>query len=213
MDGTIVDTEPYWIAAEGELVAEFGGRWTAADAHSIVGFDLLDAARELRDRGGVALEAPTIVERLLDSVIGKCRSELPWRPGARELLDDARRQGVPAVLVTMSWRRLADSVLDAAPDGVFVGSVTGDEVDCGKPDPEPYVRAASIIGVGPAECLAVEDSPTGVASAVAAGCATVAVPHIVDVAPRDGLALRSTLVGETVGSLWSAAEAARRVTG
>ncbi|MEL6891889.1 MAG: HAD hydrolase-like protein, partial [Actinomycetota bacterium] len=48
MDGTLVDTEPYWIASERELAAEFGGRWTEDDAHSIVGFDLLDAADQLR---------------------------------------------------------------------------------------------------------------------------------------------------------------------
>ena len=56
MDGTLVDTEPYWIASEHRLVAEHGDTWTDADAHSLVGFDLLDAAHELRDRGGVTLE-------------------------------------------------------------------------------------------------------------------------------------------------------------
>lgn len=149
MDGTIVDSEPYWIASEHALVAEFGGTWGAEDAHSVVGFDLLDAAVELRDRGGVDLEPPVIVDRLLDSVIAKCAEELPWRPGARELLIEARDAGVPCVLVTMSWRRLADAVLAEAPQGVFVGSVTGDEVANGKPAPDPYLAAAELIGVDP----------------------------------------------------------------
>ncbi len=56
MDGTLVDTEPYWIECEHELVEEFAGTWSSADAHSIVGFDLLDAAVILRDRGGVRLD-------------------------------------------------------------------------------------------------------------------------------------------------------------
>ncbi|MEM9038735.1 MAG: HAD family phosphatase [Actinomycetota bacterium] len=210
MDGTVVDTEPYWMASEMALVAEFGGTWTDDDAHSIVGFDLLDSAEQLRVRGGVDLAPHAIVERLLDSVIERCRVELPWRPGARELLLDAGRREVPAVLVTMSWRRLAGAVLDAAPPGVFAGSVTGDEVDRGKPHPEPYLRAAASLGVEPATCLAIEDSPTGIAAAVSAGCATVAVPHMVPVDDEAGRVVVETLVGTDVAGLWRVAEGARR---
>ena len=195
MDGTLVDTEPYWIACEFDLVAEFGGSWNADDAHSIVGFDLLDAAAELRARGGVGLEPTEIVERLLDGVIAKVADELPWRPGAPELLAECVAADVPCALVTMSWRRLADAVLRAAPEGSFVASVTGDEVSNGKPDPEPYLAAAAALGVNPAECVAIEDSPTGVAAARAAGCATLGVPHVVSVPPADGLVLADSLVG------------------
>lgn len=201
MDGTIVDSEPYWIATEHELVAQHGGMWSPEDAHSIVGFDLLDAGAELRDRGGVTMEPKDIVEWLLDRVIAKCRENLPWRPGARDLLVQARDAGVPCVLVTMSWRRFADAVLDEAPDGVFVGSVTGDEVVNGKPAPDPYLTAATLLGVDPADCIAIEDSPTGAASAMAAGCRTLAVPHVVDVEPRPGLTIWQTLEGRTLTEL------------
>ncbi|WP_420452553.1 HAD family hydrolase [Ilumatobacter sp.] len=201
MDGTIVDSEPYWIRTEGELVAEFGGTWSAADAHSIVGFDLLDAAAELRSRGGVDLEPPAIVERLLDGVVERCRHRLPWRPGARELLEEVRDAQVPCVLVTMSWRRFADAVLAAAPAGAFSGSVTGDEVEHGKPAPDPYLAAAALVGVDPARCVAIEDSPTGVASAVAAGCTTIAVPHVVAVPEIDGVHVVDTLDGVGLAEL------------
>ena len=201
MDGTIVDSEPYWIESEFGLVAEFGGTWSSDDAHSIVGFDLLDAAAELRDRGGVALEPEDIVDRLLDRVIGKCREHLPWRPGARDLLIEARDAGVPCVLVTMSWRRFADAVIEAAPDGVFVGSITGDEVANGKPAPDPYLAAAALIDVDPTRCVAIEDSPTGVASALAAGCRTLAVPHVVAVEQRAGLTVWESLEGRTLADL------------
>ena len=201
MDGTIVDSEPYWIRTEHELVEDFGGTWGADDAHSIVGYDLLDAAVELRDRGGVDLEPPVIVERLLDGVIDKCGERLLWRPGARDLLVEVRDAGIPCVLVTMSWRRFADAVIEAAPDGVFAGSITGDEVANGKPAPDPYLAAADLVGVDAARCVAIEDSPTGVASALAAGCTTVAVPHVVDVAPRPGLTVWSTLEGRTLADL------------
>ena len=201
MDGTIVDSEPYWIATEHELVESFGGTWGPADAHSVVGFDLLDAAVELRDRGGVQMEPSAIVEHLLDGVIAKCQDHLPWRPGARELLIEARDAGVPCVLVTMSWRRFADAVLAEAPNGVFVGSITGDEVENGKPAPDPYLVAARLLEVDPAECVAIEDSPTGVASALAAGCRTIAVPHVVDVDPRPGLTIWTGLEGRTLADL------------
>lgn len=201
MDGTLVDTEPYWIACEHALVEEFGGTWTDADAHSIVGFDLIDGATELRDRGGVRLEPEAIVERLLDGVIERAAEALPWRPGAQELLIACADAGIPCALVTMSWRRLADAVLAAAPHGSFVASVTGDEVTNGKPDPEPYLAAAAALGADPAWCVAIEDSPTGVASALAAGCATLGVPHVVAIAPAPGLTTVGSLTAVTVADL------------
>ena len=193
MDGTLVDTEPYWIACEFELVEEFGGTWSDDDAHSIIGADLLDAARVLRDRGGVALEPAQIVERLLDGVIARIAERLPWQPGVRNLLDECRAAGIPCMLVTMSWRRLADAVIAAAPAGAFVGSVTGDEVANGKPHPEPYLAAAAALHAAPARCIAIEDSPTGTRSALAAGCRTVGVPHVVALEPEPGLAIVPTL--------------------
>ena len=186
MDGTLVDTEPYWMAAELELVREFGGRWTEADARSIIGFDLLDAAAVLRDRGSVRLEPTEIVERLHAGVLTRIRERMPWRPGARRLLTELHRQGVPCALVTMSWRPLVDAVLDALAPIRFEVVVTGDTVTNGKPHPEPYVRAATELGVDPVQCVAIEDSPTGVTSAAAAGCVVVAVPNLVGIEPAVG---------------------------
>ena len=201
MDGTLVDTEPYWIACEHELVARHGGTWSDADAHSIVGFDLLDAGRVLRDRGGVDMEPAEIANWLLDGVIAKVAEELPWRPGVPELLAECVSAGLSCAMVTMSWRRLADAVIGAAPAGSFVASVTGDEVTNGKPHPEPYLAAAAALGVDPAQCVAIEDSPTGVASALAAGCATLGVPHVVPVAAAPGLTLVESLAGVDLATL------------
>ncbi len=201
MDGTLVDTEPYWFESEFELVAEFGDTWSEDDARSLVGFDLLDSAHELRSRGGVRLEPVEVVERLLDGVIARVAHRLPWRPGAPELLAECVTAGIPCVLVTMSWRRLADAVIASAPPWSFVASVTGDEVSRGKPDPEPYLAAAALLAVDPGECVAIEDSPTGVASALAAGCATLGVPHVVPITPAAGLTLVDSLVGVRLDDL------------
>lgn len=181
MDGTIVDTEPYWIECEYELVAEFGGQWDQEKAHSLVGNDLRVSAAIIRDRGGVDLPIDDIVNRLLDGVIARVQRKVPWRPGARETLAELRKAGIPCALVTMSWARFADAVVKALPPGSFDVVITGDEVTHGKPHPEPYLKAASRLGVRAKHCVAIEDSPTGVRSAVAAGCRTFAVPNVVDI--------------------------------
>ncbi len=181
MDGTLVDTEPYWISAEHGLVEAYGGTWSEDYAHQLVGNDLMVSAHFIREHAPVELDVVQIVEELLLRVIDQVREHMPWRPGARELLDDLQRWGVPSALVTMSWRSLADAVVDALPPGTFAAVITGDEVEHGKPHPEPYLAAARALGVGVNECVALEDSPTGVRSAAEAGVPTIAVPHVVAV--------------------------------
>ncbi len=196
MDGTLVDTEPYWFAAERDLVEEFGhGDWPNHLAEGMVGFDLLDGAAYLQERGGVELPAREIVDRLLDGVIARLHRRIPWRPGARELLAELNDAGVPCALVTMSWRRFVDPVLAALPPGSFIASITGDEVPAGhgKPGPTPYVLGAEACGVAPEDCLAIEDSPTGVRSALAAGCRVLGVPNVTDLQPAQGLTLVDSL--------------------
>lgn len=210
MDGTLVDTEPYWIETEHELVAEFGGTWSHEDAQSIIGFDLLAAGVVLRERGGVDLDPPAIVERLLDGVVDRLqRRGVPWRPGASTLLAECREAGIPCALVTMSWRRFADAVMTTVPEGSFVLSMTGDEVDNGKPHPEPYVQASAALGVDPTECVAIEDSRTGVASALAAGCATLGVPHVVTLSAAPGLTIVESLAEIDLAFLRSLVASAR----
>ena len=199
MDGTIVDTEPYWFAAEYEVVAQHGDSWSDEHARALVGFDLLDSGRYMIEHGGVRLTPHEIVELLLDSVVANVKREVPWRPGARELLADVRANQIPTALVTMSWRRFATEVVEALPSGAFDVSVVGDDVERGKPHPDPYLLAAERLGVDITRCLAIEDSPTGVASALAAGATVLAVPHHVDVPMRDGegnrMIRRTTLEG------------------
>jgi len=181
MAGTLVDTEPYWLRAETDLVAAHGGTWSAADAQAVVGFDLLDSAAYIRRVGGVDMEPVEIVERMMDRVIEQMADDPPWQPGALELLAALGDEGIPCVLVTMSWRRLADAVVEMLPAGSFAGVVVGDEVPLGKPHPEPYLAAARLVPADPTDCVALEDSPTGARSARAAGCVVVAVPHVVEV--------------------------------
>ena len=186
LDGRLVDTEPYWIEQEYALVAEFGGSWNDEHAHSLVGNDLIVSARYIARHGGVPLAPEEIIERLLDGVVAQVRRHIPWRPGARELLDGLRAQAIPCALVTMSYQRLAQAVVESLPPGTFSAVVAGDDVANGKPHPEPYLTAAARLGVAPGECVAIEDSPTGVESAVAAGVHVLAVEHLLPIPAGPG---------------------------
>ncbi len=136
------------------------------------------------------------------------RGAVPWRPGARELLAALREAGVPTALVTMSYRRFVEPVLEQLPAGSFDAVVTGDEVERGKPHPDPYLRAAALLGVPPADCVALEDSPTGAASAEAAGCRVLVVPHHVPVPAGERRAFAPTLSDLGVADLVALADTA-----
>ncbi len=201
MDGTLVDTEPFWMRAETELVTSHGGTWTQAHAETLVGMDLLVAAAEIRRVGGIDLDPVDIVNMMMERIIELMADEPPWQPGALDLLAGLRAEGIPCVLVTMSWRRLANAVVDLLPPGTFTDLVVGDEVPRGKPHPDPYLEAARRLGVDPRDCVAIEDSPIGAASARAAGCIVLGVPHAVDV-PRSSVdALVPSLAGVDVAQL------------
>jgi HAD superfamily hydrolase (TIGR01509 family) len=195
MDGTLVDTEPYWIEVEYALVAEHGGTWSQEHALNLVGNDLLVSGQYIREHGGVDLTAEEIVDRLLDGVIERVEHSVPWRPGAVELLEGLRTAGVPCALVTMSYERFVAPVLAALPPGSFAAVVTGDAVTVGKPHPEPYLTAAALLGVETSACVAIEDSNTGAKSAEAAGCTVLVVPNHVPVLEGDRRVFRDSLIG------------------
>ena len=197
LDGTLVDTEPYWIAAEYALAERYGGSWSDADALKLIGSDLLDSGRYIRGRMGIDPSAEMIVEELVADVLSRVRREVPWRPGGRELLADLGSRGVPCALVTMSYRPLIEPILAALPPGTFAVTVTGDEVSRGKPHPEPYLRAARLLGVRPEDCVAVEDSETGTKSAVAAGCQVLVAALHTRVSAGPSRHLTDTLTGWT----------------
>lgn len=201
MDGTIIDTEPYWMEAESALIAAYGGSWSHEAALSLVGQGLWHSARVLQSRG-VTLREDEIVESLTESVLDRLRSGgLPWRPGARELLIELRAAGIPTALVTMSIGKLAQIVAQTIDFDAFDVVVAGDDVEHSKPHPAAYIRAIELLGVDPGDCVAIEDSPPGVASASAAGAATIGVPLNVAL-PDDGtFVVWPTLLGRTVADL------------
>ncbi|MDP9988205.1 HAD family phosphatase [Arthrobacter sp. FW306-05-C] len=205
MDGTIVDTEPYWIAAEHALVEAHGGTWSHDQAMQLVGQSLTFSAGLLQ-QAGVELEIREIIDTLTGQVINSVRQQVPWRPGARELLEELHLAGVRCALVTMSEGPLAREVVASLPRPYFEVLVTGDIVSQGKPHPEAYLTAVERLqesdpDLGIHHCVALEDSVPGVAAAVASGVATVAVPHIVPLPDHDSYALWDTLAGRGLAEL------------
>ncbi|MEE6273257.1 HAD family hydrolase [Georgenia wangjunii] len=202
MDGTLVDTEPYWIGAEIALAAEHGGSWTHEQALQLIGRPLTDSASILREQAGIRGTNEEIADTLVGRVAERVRVDgPPWRAGSRELLAAARAAGIPCALVTMSYSLLSEAVLAHLPAGTFDVVVSGDEVSRGKPDPEPYLLAAARLGVDAARCVALEDSVPGVASAEAAGVTTVAVPLMVEIPPAPGRSRVRDVTGLTVADL------------
>ncbi len=200
MDGTLIDSEPIWIEAQLMLVAEHGGSWSYRDGLTLVGSDMDATAKALQGRG-VALPAAEIIGRLVDEVTRSLMNNMPWRPGVRELADALRDSHVPQAIVTTSPLAMARVVADRLPDGSVSVIVAGEHVTRGKPDPEPYLCAARELGVDPGRCIAVEDSPTGLASAIAAGTIAIGVPHDTEIKREDGWVRMDTLAGVTVDVL------------
>ncbi|WP_375400580.1 HAD family hydrolase [uncultured Amnibacterium sp.] len=206
LDGTLVDTEPHWIAAEMALVTRFGGTWSHEQALQLVGMGLGDSSLVLQAQG-VQLTVPEIVDLLTDEVTERLSGGVAWRPGALELLAEVREAGVPAALVTMSVRRMAQVIVAAVPFDAFDLIVSGSDVTRPKPDPQAYLTAAEQLGVDITRSVAIEDSPPGLAAAVASGAVTVGVPHLRELPAGPGWELWPTLTGRTLADLRAVAAA------
>lgn len=198
MDGTLIDTEPYWMAAETELVEAHGGLWSRQDGLAMVGNPMHVAAEALRGRG-VDLPDEEIADFLNTRVAAGVAAGIPWQEGAQEILAALHGARVPMALVTSSFRTLAEPF--AAAVGLFDVVISGDEVTRPKPDPEPYLVAAQRLGVDIADCVAVEDSHSGIASAVASGARVVAVEVMQAVTARPGLSRVASLADLTLADL------------
>ncbi|POH62276.1 hydrolase [Cryobacterium zongtaii] len=212
MDGTIIDSESVWGEAQHRLVAQYGGRWTDADVTALIGSTMEQTVTALRS-AGVDLDDDAIAHALETAVINSLREEIVWRPGARELLRSLGHAGIRQAIVTTSSTSLVDVVVRALEaDLTFSTVVSGDDVAHGKPHPEPYLTAAARLSVDIADCLAIEDSITGLRAAIASGAVALGVPN--DVALEEGRdhALWDTLHGRTVKDVLHLFSSRRGVT-
>ncbi|WP_040790994.1 HAD family hydrolase [Nocardia paucivorans] len=204
MDGTLLDSEKLWDIAVRELAVELGGQMTTELRHSLIGASGPNALRIMFT--GLGLDphpedlrgAGRFLERRVSELMA---GPIPWRPGATEALDMVRAAGLPTALVTNTKRSLTELALQTLGRERFDTSVCGDEVVHGKPDPAVYLRAAELLGLDPKDCVAIEDSVTGVQAATAAGCAVLVVPCEIPVPAHPFRVHRDSLVGLTLSDL------------
>lgn len=202
MDGTLVDSEKIWQAAIDDLAVEYGGDLSPAARAAMVGTATAESVAILLAALGQPWRDPEVAgARLEERVNIRFAGGLTWQPGARELLAEVRAAGIPTALVTATARHIVEVMLDTIGRDNFDAIVTDDDVERGKPDPMPYATAAARLGVDPRRCVAVEDSPTGIASARGAGCVVVAVPAEVDLSRQTGVTLVRSLTDVDLATL------------
>ena len=201
MDGTLLDSEKVWDIALDDLAHWLGGELSDAARHRMVGSSLGPSIAIMHHDLGIDADPECSGAYLLERAAELFRTSLVWKPGARELLVAVHEAGVPAALVTSTHRRLTEIALDTIGREYFAATVCGDEVDHPKPAPDPYRRAARLLDAAVADCVAIEDSPLGIASAEAAGCVVLAVPSEVPLEPAPGRTVVSSLLGVTVADL------------
>lgn len=209
LDGTLLDSEKLWDIPLYELTEKLGGELSTETRQAMVGTNVMATMRLIYTEAGITDPSPeqladgaAWIDRRMAEVF---RQDLPWRPGAADALGTVHESGIPMALVTSTERGLAELALDTIGRSLFRVTICGDEVDGrNKPLPEPYLKAARLLGVSPTECVAIEDSPTGVTSAVAAGCTVLVIPCDVPVSRGERRVFRDTLEGLTVADLTAA---------
>ena len=205
MDGTLTDTEPLWLAGETSTMAQFGYTWTSQDQHACFGKPLPIVTEYMSRRVDAARGEIDVV--LMDTMESLMSEHFAWSPGSREFLCSVLDAQLPTALVSASYRRLMNVLVAAMSADLgcdpFDATIAGDEVEFGKPHPQPYLLAAAALGVDPRECIILEDSPVGVTSALASGGSVVAIEELV-AHTDDAVHFRvPNLVGLTLGQVVS----------
>jgi HAD superfamily hydrolase (TIGR01509 family) len=177
LDGVLLESEQLWNAAKRELTRRRGGTWSTSAESEMLGMSSTEWSRYMRDRLGLPLDPREISRDVVAILAERYRSDLPLIAGAEEavrrlaarwplgLASSANREIIELVLELAGWKRL------------FAATTSSEEVARGKPAPDVYLETARRLGLGPASCVAVEDSDTGIRSALAAGLAVVAIPN------------------------------------
>jgi HAD superfamily hydrolase (TIGR01509 family) len=181
MDGLLVDSEPLWLESETEMMAEFGYQWLESDQAVCLGGPLDRVGNYMSGLIGGQRDGHSLMLEIIERMVLKFKGELPFMPGAVELISDLRANGIELTLVSASPRSLVDAALSNFAESPFARSISSNDVKITKPDPEGYLLAASSGGHEISNCLVLEDSLTGVTAAKASGAWVLAVPHLVPI--------------------------------
>jgi HAD superfamily hydrolase (TIGR01509 family) len=201
MDGLLVDTEPLWFETEAEVMARLGATWTKADQEQLLGGSMESTVGYLLAKATRPAPPREVARWMIEGMLKRAaEGRIVVRPGARELVNEVAVAAIPYALVTGSQRQFTDAVL-ASTGFRFPVTVCGDDVTATKPAPDPYLLAAKLLDADPANCVALEDSPNGVASATSAGCHVIAVPSLLGIPAAPGRLVVHSLREVTVQTL------------
>jgi len=205
MDGTLIDSEPIWIQQEYELMASLGVNWSHEDAIHCVGGPMtrVDAyMRSKLDEATQELFPPmTLTEQLLLRMADQMSEGVDFAPGAENLLKELRTLGVKQGLVSASSRTLVDAAINSIGADYFEVTISDNDVESSKPNPEGYLKAAAQIEVDIENCLILEDSITGTTAAIESGAFVIGIPHIAKLPTGPKVVHIDSLEGTNVASL------------
>ena len=181
MDGLMVDSEPEWFQSEVEVTSPFGYTWLEVDQIACLGGPLSKVGQYMFEKCGQQRSPEYFTQALIDTQVARMRGNTPTMPGAMELVRELQSHGIKTALVSASPRNIVDAVLDNVGHDLFPFSISADDVKRTKPDPEGYLKAASMSGSEITNCLVFEDSLTGMNAAIASGAYLIGVPHLVTI--------------------------------
>ncbi len=181
MDGLLVDSEPLWLISETQMMAAYGYQWLETDQAACLGGPLDRVGNYMSGLIGGKRDGNSLTLEIIDRMVDKFKGDLPFMPGAIELINDLRLHQIELTLVSASPRSLVDAVLNNFEVNPFVRSISSNDVKVSKPDPEGYLLAATSGGHDISNSLVLEDSLTGVTAAKASGAWVLAVPHLVPI--------------------------------
>jgi len=193
MDGTIIDSEPLWLQAEIQVMAELGCHWDEQDQINCLGGPMERTEKYMQDRSGNVKPYGYFGQRLNEVMKLKFVKDLELIPNALELITKSKEAGLKTALVTASGRELMNSALTRFPENSFDIAISRDDVTNSKPHPEPYLMAAKRLEVKIEECLVLEDSMTGVRAGLDSGAQVVAISHIISITTEKNLRVISNL--------------------
>ena len=177
----MVDSEPEWLLSETEVTAAYGYRWLEADQIACLGGPLSKVGQYMHDKCGQQQSPQFFTQTLIDTQVARMRGNTATMPGAVELVRELQSHGIKTALVSASPRNIVDAVLDNLGHELFPFSISSDDVVNTKPNPEGYLKAATITGSDISNCLIFEDSLTGMSAAIASGAYLIGVPHLVSI--------------------------------
>ena len=199
-DGLLLDTESVWTRAEQDLFERRGLEFTPADKRELVGTSAEIAGGILERRLGEPGRAAELIEELNELVVAELEHGVEAMVGARELLHELKQRGTPIGLVSNSPLVFVRRSLEIVGfDDHFDVVLSAHEVAAPKPAPDPYLEACRRLGVEPGPAVvALEDSPTGVAAARAAGLTVIGVPSIEGIALEEAHHIAESLLDDVV---------------